>query len=244
MQHISMKKNNLEYSNLTKEAPRVIIACSVMKPEIEAFVGKAPHIEMRYLDSSLHETPDFMSQHIQDQINNIKSYASQIILGYGLCSNGIVGLKAPNQGLIIPRAHDCITLFLGSRSAYDKVFKEKPGTYYLTPGWVEDRKDPLGYMENLYVPKMGREMAEWGIEEELKNYTHIVLINTKSVNMEPLRKIAKLNAQFLEKKFEEIHGQPDYFNSIIFGPYIEEDFIHLKPGETMQQEMVIGYPKV
>jgi len=177
------------------------------------------------------------AQLIQDQIDEIKSYASQIVLGYGLCSNGIVGLKAPMQGLIIPRAHDCITLFLGSRTAYDTIFKEKPGTYYLTPGWVEERKDPLGYMEKSYVPKLGREIAEWGIKEELKNYTHIVLINTKFANMEPLRKIAKENARFLDKKYEEIPGLPDYFKNIIFGPYLEKDFICLKPGETMLEEM-------
>ena len=58
---------------------------------------------------------------------------------------------------------------MGSRAAYEKVFYEQPGTYYLTPGWVEERKDPLGYMESAYVPKMGREKAEWGIREELKN---------------------------------------------------------------------------
>jgi hypothetical protein len=236
-------ENNKEENTFpAKEAPRVIIACRVMKPEIDSLVGTAPHIELRYLDASLHETPDRMPQLIQDQIDEIKSYASQIVLGYGLCSNGIVGLKAPMQGLIIPRAHDCITLFLGSRIAYDTIFKEKPGTYYLTAGWVEERKDPLGYMEHDWIPKMGRKLSEWGLKEELKNYTHIALIKTKFANMEPLRKVAKSNARFLEKKYEEIPGLPDYFKKIIFGPYLEEDFICLKPGETMLQEMIVGYP--
>ena len=58
------------------------------------------HIELRYLNASLHETPDRMPQLIQDQIDEIKSYASQIVLGYGLCSNVIVGLKASMQDLI------------------------------------------------------------------------------------------------------------------------------------------------
>jgi hypothetical protein len=236
-----MENNKVKNTFPTKEAPRVIIACRVMKPEIDSLVGTAPYIELRYLDASLHETPDRMPQLIQDQIDEIKSYASQIVLGYGLCSNGIVGLKAPMQDLIIPCAHDCITLFLGSRTAYDTIFKKKPGTYYLTPGWVEERKDPLGYMEKSYVPKMGREMAEWGIKEELKNYTHIVLINTNSANMEPLRKIAKENARFLDKKYEEIPGLPDYFEKIIFGPHLEKDFIRLKPGETMLEEMGFRY---
>ena len=69
---------------------------------------------------------------IQEQIDQAAEYASQIVLGYGLCSNGIVGITARNQSLIVPRCHDCITLFLGSPAAYSEVFKERSGSYYLT----------------------------------------------------------------------------------------------------------------
>lgn len=224
----------------SSEHPRVIIACRVMKPELEALRGDDSGIEIRYLDANLHETPTRMPQLIQSEIDDVISYASQIIIGYGLCSNGIVGLRAPRQGLIIPRIHDCIALFLGSREIYNNTFTEKPGTYYLTPGWIEERKDPVGYMEKSYVPKMGRKMAEWGLKEELKNYTHISLINTESTDMEPLRKIAMENAAFLSKEYEEIKGLPDFFKKLVSGPYPDEDFIHLQPDDTMKQAMIVG----
>lgn len=218
---------------------KVIIACQVMKPELDSLAGEDNSIEIRYLEYSLHERPKKMPQLLQEQIDIAEKYASQIVLGYGLCSNGVVGLRAPKQGLIIPKVHDCISLFLGSREAYDKIFRERPGTYYLTPGWVEAGNDPLGYMERDYVPKMGREMAEWGIKEELKNYSHIVLINTKSRDMEPFRKVAKENAAFLGKEYEEISGSEDYFRKILFGPYDKKDFVILQPGEVMQLEMIL-----
>ena len=218
---------------------RVVIACRVMKPELDSLAREHTHIEIRYLDQNMHERPEQMPAVIQAEIDAVEAYADQVILGYGLCSNGIAGIRAPRSGLIIPRVHDCITLFLGSRAAYEQVFYEHPGTYYLTPGWVEDRKDPLGYMESAYVPKMGREMAEWGIREELKNYTRIVMIDTQSADMEPLRRIARENAEFLEKEYVEISGRQDFFRKILFGPYPEADFIHLQAGETMQQEMII-----
>ncbi|MCF8070274.1 MAG: DUF1638 domain-containing protein [Desulfobacterales bacterium] len=223
----------------TNNASHVIIACRVMKPEIDRFVNNAAHIEVRYLDASLHETPNKMPELIQEQINEVSNYASHIVLGYGLCSNGIVGIKAPAQGLIIPRVHDCIALLLGSRAAYDKLFLKRPGTYYLTPGWIQERRDPIGYMEDDYVPKLGKEMAEWGIKEEFKNYTHIMLINTDSVDMDPLRNVAIKNADFLEKEFEEVIGKPDYLRNIVLGPWDEDDFIYLKPGEIMQQNIII-----
>jgi len=218
---------------------RVVIACRVMKPELDTLANAHSHIEIRYLDQNMHERPEQMPAVVQAEIDAVKAYAGQIILGYGLCSNGIVGVRAPRQGLIIPRVHDCITLFLGSRAVYEKVFYEHPGTYYLTPGWVEERKDPLGYMASTYVPKMGREKAEWGIREELRNYTRIVMIDTHAEDMEPLRRIARENAAFLEKEYAEIPGGQDYFRRILFGPYPEADFIHLQAGETMQQEMII-----
>lgn len=221
------------------QKPRVVIACRVMKPELDSLAGEQAHIEIRYLDQNMHERPDQMPAVVQAEIDAVEDYAGQVVLGYGLCSNGIAGVKAPTQGLIIPRVHDCITLFLGSRDDYEKVFDEYPGTYYLTPGWVEDRKDPLGYMESTYLPKMGREKAEWGIKEELKNYTRIVMIDTQSADMDPLRRIARANAVFLEKEYTEIIGKQDYFRRILFGPYPEADFIHLQAGATMQQEMII-----
>ena len=217
-------------------SPRVVIACCIMQLEMEALQSEDKCVEVRYLDQSLHRTPDRMPRLLQEQIDDVEKYASKIILGYGLCSNGIVGVKAPKQGMIVPRAHDCITLFLGSRARYDKTFHEKPGTYYLTPGWVAEKKDPLGQMENEYMPKMGREMAEWGIKEELKHYTHIALIDTQVVNLAPLRQRAMQNAQFLDKKYEEISGALDFFKKILFGPYNKDDFLFLKPGETVKQK--------
>ena len=54
------------------------------------------------------------------------------ILGYGLCSNGVVGVQTQNQPLIVPRVHDCISLFLGSAESHRNQLAEYPGTYYLT----------------------------------------------------------------------------------------------------------------
>ena len=36
-----------------------------------------------------------------------------ILLGYGLCGNGLDGLSARHTRLVLPRAHDCIGLLMG-----------------------------------------------------------------------------------------------------------------------------------
>ena len=223
-----------------RKARRVVIACRVMEPELTRVISEGgagddcPDIV--YLDQVLHRTPGKLLSLVQEKIDQAAQTASRIVLGYGLCSNGVVGVTARQQGLIIPRCHDCIALFLGSPARYHDIFHSKPGTYYLTPGWLAEKKDPLGIIEE-QVPKYGRETAQWVVEEELKHYTHIALINTGVEEMAPLRARAMENAAALNKQYEEIPGSLDYFRELLRGPYTEEKFLRLRLGESFTQEM-------
>jgi hypothetical protein len=218
--------------------PRVVISCRVMEPEMESVRRGKNHVEVRYMDQALHRTPQKMAAQLQEHIDEAEPYASQIILGYGLCSNGIVGVTAPRQGLVVPKAHDCIALFFGSVAAYKKVFDERPGTYYLTPGWVAEKKDPLGIMEE-YIPKYGEETSKWVMDEEIKHYTHIVLIDMGIGDLGPLRERAKENARFFNKEYEEIKGSLAYLEKLVEGPYTEQDFFLVRPGEQVTQELYL-----
>jgi len=215
----------------------VIVACRIIQPELEMLREQDGNIEIRYLDQGLHCFPQKMASLVQDQIDQVFTYASELVLGYGLCSNGIVGVTAKGQGLFVPRCHDCITFFLGTCSAYRQALKVQPGTYYLTAGWIRELKDPLGIVENDYVPRMGRRTAIWGMKEELKHYSHFAFINTGAGNSEHLRQRALENAEFFGKKFREVQGNLDYFRKLLYGPYSDEDFIFLKPGERVRQHM-------
>ncbi len=223
----------------TSQKKRVVIACRVMEPELKRVLAEGgDEAEILYLDQSLHRTPTKLLAQLQEKIDQVAQRASRIVLGYGLCSNGVVGVTARQQGLLIPRCHDCIALFLGSPSRYQEVFREKPGTYYLTPGWIAEKKDPLGILEE-YVPRYGRETAQWIIEEEFKHYTHIALIDTGVEEMAPLRARAMENAAVLKKEYEEIQGSLDYFRELLCGPYAEEKFLRLRLGEGFTQEMFL-----
>jgi len=218
----------------------VVIACRVMQPELEQARQGNNHLEVRYLDQGLHRTPQKMADLIQEEMERVDGDVGRIVLAYGLCSNGIVGIRAGRKGLIIPRCHDCIAFFLGSPAGYKEAFAARPGTYYLTPGWVAEKKDPLGIIEEEYVPRYGRETAQWAMEEELKHYTHISLINNGVGDIAALRARAMKNAEVLNKTYEEIEGTLDFFHRILKGPYTQEDFISLKPGEEITQEMFLN----
>ena len=228
-------------SSQSADSRVTIVACRVMEPEFEAVRKNNEHVEILYLDQGLHRTPQKMAEQVQSLVDQAAKAADRIVLGYGLCSNGIVGVEARQQGLIVPRCHDCIAFFLGSPKAYQDDFNARPGTYYLTPGWIAERKDPLSIIRDEYEPRYGRETAEWIKREELKHYTHIVLINTGVAELEPLQKIARNNARFFDLEYVEIEGKSlEYFNKLVKGPYDSDEFIHLSPGDVVTQEMFLG----
>ncbi|MFP4671412.1 MAG: DUF1638 domain-containing protein [Desulfohalobiaceae bacterium] len=215
---------------------RTVIACEVFRPELEALLAEnQADVQLVFLQQNLHRTPHLMPELIQEQVDLAADRAEQIVLCYGLCCNGIVGVRAPEQGLILTKAHDCVALFLGSVKAYNRLSRERPGTYYLTRGWIEENKDPLGMLENEYVPRMGREIAEWGAKEELKHYTHFGFIDTGLGNNQQLRSRARENARFFDKEYLELKGDPSYLQRILFGPYSGQEFFLLGSKEKVQQ---------
>jgi hypothetical protein len=182
-----------------------------------------------------------MAGKIQEIVDHVGTAADRIVLGYGLCSNGIVGVKAGSQEMIVPLCHDCIGFFLGSPQAYLDDFHSRPGSYYLTPGWIDQRKDPLSIMEEDYVPRYGRETAEWAIKEELKHYTHVVLIDTGVADLTPMREIGRKNAEYFDMEYLEIKGRSDeFFRKVVYGPYPDDEFIKIMPGNEITQVMFIG----
>ena len=73
---------------------------------------------------------------IDEAETQIEKYDA-IALGYGLCGNGLAGVQARSVSLVLPRAHDCITLLMGSRARFESYFQDHPGVFYRSAGWVE-----------------------------------------------------------------------------------------------------------
>jgi len=214
----------------------LVIACNIMKDELLRFQTNG--ISFVFLEQSLHRTPQKMKPIIQEEIERAESWdGDYIILSYGLCSNGILGVKSKSHSIVIPRVHDCIALFLGSWEKYMEEHKKEPGTYYLTKGWIEEGKSPLGIYQE-YCQRYDKETAEWVIREELKNYTRIALVDMGADLLEALREQARENARFLHLRYEEIKGSLVFFEKMLRGCW-DKDFIILKPGEEVTQELFL-----
>ena len=122
-----------------------IVACGVFEPYLRRLAESSPlQIEWKVLDAGLHARPHDLRRLAQAEIDAApasEGYGAFALL-YGLCGRGTAGLVARDVPVVIPRAHDCITLFLGSAEAYLRQFHRNPGTFYNTLGWMEKSTHP------------------------------------------------------------------------------------------------------
>ena len=117
-----------------------LIGCEVLFREMCAACARSPHqVDVEFLPKGLHDLGGKpMAAKIQEVVDRVPEGAYQaILLGYGLCGNGLDGLTARHTRLVLPRAHDCIALLMGSRERYQAYFDGNPGTFYRSTGWLE-----------------------------------------------------------------------------------------------------------
>ena len=124
----------------------LLIGCEVIIRELCDAVARSPHVvDARFLSKGLHDRgARVMRAGLQAAIDEAEADAQKydaIALGYGLCGNGLAGLEARSVPLVLPRAHDCITLLMGSRIEFERYFQDHPGVYYRSTGWVERGAD-------------------------------------------------------------------------------------------------------
>jgi len=214
----------------------LVLACAVMERELLPFQNSG--VNFRFFDYGLHLTPGNLTRVLQREIDQVPGEAYDgIALGYGLCSNGVVGLQATNHPLVIPRVHDCISLFLGSPDRYREEATKHPGTYYLTPGWIEKGETPISKY-NAYARSYNEHIAGWVLHEEMKHYTRILLIDTGISPLSGYREIARKNAEFLSISFQELRGTPDLFQRLVTGCW-GKDFLIVDRGSCVNQEMFL-----
>lgn len=206
-----------------------IIACATVIEEMLPLLPEG--VTYQVLDFGLHLTPEKLRGQLQEAIDAASAEVDTIILGYGLCSMAVVGLRATGCTLVVPRVDDCIAIFLGSHSAYLEQFGREPGTYYLTKGWIEVSDTPFTEYERL-AEKYGPEQAERMIKLMLKNYTRLAFIDTGHYEQERYRAYARRTAERFGLRYEEIPGSKALIEKMLYGPW-GDDFVIARPDEII-----------
>ncbi|TWH49407.1 DUF1638 domain-containing protein [Sporomusa sp. KB1] len=210
-----------------------IIACEVMREELLTVKTKQ-NIEIEVVPMGLHSHPKKLHCELQRLLNDSVGY-EKIILAFGLCGGAAKGLQAGANPLIIPRVHDCISLFLGSRERYDCLSREEPGTFYFTCGWTTAGKD-LFFARQRIMEKYGEKKALRILSRMYDGYRRILFIRTGCQEEERGLKKSYEQAEILNLRHETIPGDLSYIGKLVNGPWRRDLFIHIAPYETVREE--------
>ncbi|NOZ23945.1 MAG: DUF1638 domain-containing protein [Planctomycetes bacterium] len=230
-----------------------VIACGVFKGVLEYLAEPcANEIDIEYLEANLHAVPDTLNRKVTAAMARSEAKGCDaILLAYGLCNKGIVGLAPKDTTLVVPRAHDCITLFLGSLRRYREQFAKAPGTFYFSQCWVDNKGGPRTrrrqrenhphYRE--FVEKYGSENAEFILdfyESWRKNYQRAAYIRQENDRPEIRDELLPAIRDMAEAegwRFEEIDGDLSLLRDMLDGKWGPERFLVVRPGEK-----IVGSP--
>ncbi len=235
----------------------IALTCSAMARMVYAAAASAPPvISVRLYSQGLHNTPKNLRERLQAEIDAIQpGECDAILLVYGICGTSTLGLIARHTPLVIPRAHDCITLYLGSKDLYQREFDAHPGTYWYSQDYLE-RSPPdsnaalgaanLGVMEDLYeqyIQKFGKDnadylmevMGEWG-----KHYNRAVFIDTGLGDGQTFEQMARDQAERRGWLFERRLGNRRLIEMLVGGSWAEDEFLVVPPGHHVEQTSDTG----
>jgi hypothetical protein len=248
------------------DAPRPrklkFIGCEVLCREACHLAASSPAlVDLELLRKGLHDLPRAdMQAKLQAAVDAVDPAAGYdaIVLGYARCNDGLVGLTARTIPLVLPRAHDCITLFFGSRARYRAWFDAHPGTYYLTSGWMErnfggspggkeglaeyDRPAygmegvmaKLGLTESYaeMVEKYGQEAADFlkaSVGDWTKNYDRFLYLTMGVCDESAHLDRARSDAEARGFAFQVEQGDLALLRKLVNGPW-DQDFVVVPPG--------------
>lgn len=224
------------------------ITCKVMQREAYFCAARSKNVvDIVLMEQGLHDEPEKLRREVQKALDNTcdiqgRPYDASL-LGYGLCSNGIVGLSAKIP-IVAPRGHDCITLLLGSKDKYQEYFDSHRGVYWYSPGWIESGGQPseerYGKKLKEYKEKYGDDNAQYLMEVEqnwIKEYNWATYIDWGLTDSDEYKNYTKRCAEFLHWNYDELKGSPVLMQKLVDGHWNDSEFLVIKPGQKISEDL-------
>ena len=237
---------------MAKKLRLKIIGCGVFEDELRVVVQETTNeADVELLDAGLHATPERLRLRAQEAIDAAARSGryDAVCLAYGLCGRGTAGLVARDVPLVVPRVHDCISLFLGSARAYAEQFAEHPGTFYFTTGWYKQKAHPeqtrmaaarrfdpeLHPHFREFRHKYGEDNARYIVtflESWRRNYHRAALIDHGFATDEHVA-TTKAVAEAAGWDYARLEGSLALLQDLVAGDWDEDRFVVIPPGHTL-----------
>jgi hypothetical protein len=227
------------------------ITCEVLARQAYYVAAFSPHvIDIELISKGLHTEPEKLRAELQRRLDVCQpGQFDVILLAYGLCSNSIAGLVCPHTQMVAPRAHDCITLYLGSKERYSAEFRDHPGTYWYTPDYMErggDNSDRIALGastdENMdtvyaeYVAKYGQDNADYLMEVMgawRQHYDRAAYIENADIQLPDYSDKVMDLAGRRGWNFQRMAGNLFIIRDLLEGRWDDERFLVVPAGETI-----------
>ncbi len=229
-----------------------MLSCEVLYREASLAIARSPNqVDIQFLPKGLHDIGrEGMLKRLEEALGRIdETEYDAILFGYGMCNYGTVGLKARSIPIVLPRAHDCMTMFFGNKERYVEYFNENPGTYFLTTGWIERGENPgelsqlsiqhQNGMDMTYpelVKKYGEDNARYLYDTLIDQRKHYRQLTFIEMGLEPngsFEEYARDMADDNKWKFEKICGDMSLIEKLVNGIWNENEFLIVKPGHKI-----------
>ncbi|MDI3535626.1 MAG: hypothetical protein PWP16_359 [Eubacteriaceae bacterium] len=180
----------------------LLIACGMIKDELNlAMENSGFFYDTIWMDAELHINPDLLRSELQKAINQNQTY-EQILLAYGNCGNGLVGLVSEKTKLACLRLEDCIHVLLHNEKNLKNIQGE---TYFITKAWINSKKS-LKEEYHYAMTRYGAKRAEAIMGIMFKHYKSMVLVDTGAYATDSWIYCAKHLSQVLHLDFKTMSG--------------------------------------
>ena len=226
-----------------------LIACNIFEREACACISRSPHVvDVDFVELGEHARPDGLRTLLQARIDAADAatrHYDAVLLLFGLCGNAGVGLVAGRTPLVIPRAHDCATVLLGSRQAFKRHFGDNPSQGFSSNGYADRgtyllRKPEDGggviadgdaYQE--LVKQYGEENARYVWETMHPVHPgddRAVFIRVPGVDDATQAARFRAQAEAQGKRYEELAGDLRLVAALVNGQWAPDEFLLVAPG--------------
>jgi hypothetical protein len=226
------------------------IGCDILlRPLYLAAATSSNVVDVVDLSAALHVAPLTLRERIQEQIDAVPAGYDAIVLGYGLCGGGTAGLVARDVPVVLTRAHDCITIFLGGRERYETEFAATPGTYWYVADQIERGNALKGWLlgdaaraedaqstYEEYVRRFGEANAAYLMETLggwAARYERGAFLDV-GVPAPDAEARARAEAEGRGWRFEKVLADLRLVRGLVDGDWDDERYQVLLPGQTLR----------